>query len=277
MSSNCASEFANVYTIISSISGNMNTYVSNVSSTYNVLNQMVSNQSNINNSIYSNGNINCGNIFANYVINNNGNIIIQNGNVNINNGNLILNGKIALGSDYGSTGQVLVSNGNTLPSWRSSMTRSITQSMNGLSSVPFTNIPSWANEIIIMFVNVSTNGTVVPGIEVGTSSGTYIVSGYLGTIWGNNGAGAANFSTNIRLWNTVWAASYVFHGIVRLYHMGGNVWNIQVNTSRSDAAPTNSYATLGEGRISVGAVLDRVRINVGANTFDAGSINIMYH
>jgi hypothetical protein len=55
--------------------------------------------------------------------------------------------------------------------------------------------------------------------------------------------------------------------------MGGNVWNIQVNTARSGAP----YASVGEGRISVGAVLDRIRINVGANTFDAGSINIMYH
>ncbi len=273
MSLNCASEFANVYTTISSISGNMNTYVSNVLSTYNVLNQMVLNQSNINNSIYSNGNIICGNIFSNYIINNNGNIIIQNGNVNMNNGNLILNGKIALGSDYGSSGQVLISNGNTLPSWRSSITRSTTQSMNGATSVAFTNIPSWANEIIIMFVNASTNGTVVPNINIGTLAG-YSGPTYLGTIWGNNGAGVENFSTNILLWNTTWIDTNVFTGIVRLHHMGGNVWGIQVNTARSGAP----YASVGEGRVSVGGVLDRVRINIGGgNTYDSGSATIMYH
>jgi hypothetical protein len=274
MSSNCASEFANVYTTISIISGNINSYVSNVSSTYGILNQMVSNQSNIHNSIYNNiSNINCGNIFANNVINHNGNIMIQNGNLNINNGSLLLNGKISLGSDYGSAGQVLVSNGNTLPVWRSSITRGTIQSMNGTTSVAFTNIPSWANEIIIMFVDVSTTSTPLPHIEVGTSAG-YISSGYLGTIWGDNAASAINFSTNIRLWNASWAASYVFHGIVRLYHIGGNDWNIHLNTARSDG--TGAYASVGEGRISVGGVLDRLRMN-GGSTFDDGSINIMYH
>lgn len=278
MSSNCSSEFANVYTTIQSISGNMTAYTSNVSSTYSILNQMVSNQSNINSRIFnSTQNIVCGNIITPYVINNNGNVNVNSGNVTLSNGNLLLTGKIALGGSYGSAGQVLVSNGATLPSWRSSMTRGTTQSMNGATSVTFTGIPSWANEVIIMIINGSTNGTVAPAVLLGISSGTYINSGYSGTMWGNNGASALNYSTNILIWNATWAAVNVFHSIIRLHNMGGNTWGIQVNSTRVDAVPTNPYAAVGAGTVTLTDVLDRVRVNVGGgNTFDGGTINILY-
>ena len=280
MSSNCASEFANVYTTIQSISGNMSTYTSNVSSTYSILNQIVSNKSNINTQIYNGTqNIVCGNIIASYIINTNGvggNVNVNSGNVTLSNGNILLSGKISLGGDYGSSGQVLVSNGNKLPSWRSSMTRGTTQSMNGLTSVSFTGIPSWANEIIIMIINGSTNGTNAPYIQIGIPSGTYPTTGYSGTMWGNNAANALNYSTTILLWNASWAATYVFHSIIRLYNMGGNTWGIQVNSTRVDAVPANPYAAVGAGTVTLTDVLDRVRINANGNTFDAGTINIMY-
>jgi hypothetical protein len=278
MSSNCASEFANVYTTIESISGNMTAYTSNVLSTYSILNQMVSNQSNINSQIFNGTqNLVCGNI-TNNTNEVGGNVIINSGNVRLSNGNLLLSGKISLGGDYGSAGQVLVSNGNTLPSWRSSMTRGTTQSMNGATTIPLTGIPSWANEIVIMIINGSTNGTSSPILQLGIPSGSYLTTGYSGTMWGNNGSNALNYSTGALLWNTTWAASYVFHAIIRLYNIGGNVWGIQVNSTRIDALPTNQYAAVGSGTVTLTDVLDRVRITTtaGTNTFDAGSINIVY-
>ena len=278
MSCNCALEFGNVYTIISSISGNMNSYVSNVSSTYGMLNQIVSNQSNINNQIYNGvGNILCGNVIASSIINNNGNLRLNNGNLTLNNSNLILNGKIALGNDYGSAGQVLISNGNTLPIWGSSMTRRTTQSLNGSTTISCTDIPSWANRIIITAINYSTNGTNVPRIDVGISTGTYLTSGLVGSIVGGNGAASNLFASGqIRLWNSSWASSYISHSIIHLTHMGNNIWSVEVNSVRIDLIPTSFYTAIGSGIFTVGNTLDRVRINAGGNTFDAGSINIIY-
>ncbi len=277
MSCNCALEFSNVYTTISSISGNMNSYVSNVSSTYSLLNQMVSNQSNINNQLYNgSGNIICGNINVNYIQYNNGNAVISNGNLILNNSNIILNGKIALNNDYGSSGQVLISNGNTTPQWRSSFTRSITQSMNGATSYAFTGIPSWANKVVIMIINCSTGGTQVPFIQVGIPSGTYLSTGAVGSITGGNGAASNLISGIIRLWNASWLSTNVFHSIIHLTNMGSNVWSIEVNSVRIDSLPTNVYVAIGSGRVTLTDVLDRIRINANGNTFDAGSINIMY-
>jgi hypothetical protein len=277
MSCNCALEFSNIYTTISNISGNMNSYVSNVSSTYSLLNQMVSNQSNINNQLYSgSGNIICGNINAIYMLHNNGNAIINNGNLILNNSNIILNGKIALGSDYGSTGQVLISNGNTIPQWRSSFTRSTTISTNGTTSYAFTGIPSWANKIVIMIINCSTNGTQVPFIQVGIPSGTYLSTGAVGSITGGNAAASNLISGTIRLWNASWASTYVFHSIIQLTNMGSNVWSIEINSVRVDEIPTNFYTAVGSGTVTLTDVLDRIRINANGNTFDGGSMNIMY-
>ncbi len=276
MSCNCALEFGNVYTIISSISGNMDSYVSNVLSNYGILNQLVSNQSNINNQIYNGtGNILCGNINVSSMINNNGNLRLNNGNLTLNNGNLILNGKIALGNDYGSAGQVLVSNGSTLPLWRSSMTRGTTQTMSS-TLVTFGSIPSWVNKIIIMVINFSTSGTNNPYIQVGISSGV-LTTGLVGSIVGGNAAASNLFTIGrISLWNASWAATHVANSIIHLTHMGNNVWSVEVNSMRTDSLPTNVYVAVGSGIFTLGDVLTFVRIGAGGNTLDAGSINIIY-
>jgi hypothetical protein len=41
---------------------------------------------------------------------------------------------------------------------------------------------------------------------------------------------------------------------------------------------SNAYISVGGGSISLGGVLDRIRITTtnGTDTFDAGSLNIMY-
>ena len=49
------------------------------------------------------------------------------------------------------------------------------------------------------------------------------------------------------------------------------------SSGSSGQSGAGDYAALGEGRISVGDILDRVRINVGGgDIYDSGSINIMY-
>ena len=144
------------------------------------------------------------------------------------------------------------------------------------TSIDFTSIPSWVKRITIMFNSVSTNGSSPPQIQLGAGSVT--TSGYLGSNTFNNGtvAAGANFTTGFGLGvnTSYWAASCVAQGSVSITLQTGNSWVATGSIGRSDAI--GSYVT--NGLIALGGTLDRVRITTvnGTDTFDAGSINILY-
>jgi hypothetical protein len=144
------------------------------------------------------------------------------------------------------------------------------------TAVDFTGIPSWVKRITVMFVGVSTNGTSPPQIQIGAGSVT--TSGYLGT-----NSILTNVSVNSYLYTSGfgigastgnWASTVVVHGAIVLNLQTGNTWAAAGSVGRSDAAST--YFT--NGSLALGGVLDRVRITTvnGTDTFDAGSINILY-
>ena len=142
------------------------------------------------------------------------------------------------------------------------------------TSIDFTGIPSWAKRITVMFQGVSTNGTSVVQIQLGAGSVT--TSGYLGasSAYGGGSTGSvANFTTGFGVGNFN-SASNVRHGALILNNLSGNIWSCNGTITLSDSAGAGSSA----GTISLGGTLDRVRITTinGTDTFDAGSINIMY-
>ena len=140
------------------------------------------------------------------------------------------------------------------------------------TSIDFTSIPSWVKRITVMFSGVSTNGTGNWVVRIGNgsiistgyaSSATYFVAGGLSTQ-----ADTSGFL--IRSDN----ASNVISGAMVIYNFSGNTW---VETwAGGNSANTQTY--LGGGQIALGGTLDRVRITTvnGTDTFDAGSINILY-
>jgi len=138
------------------------------------------------------------------------------------------------------------------------------------TSIDFTGIPSWVKRITVMFNGVSTNGA--SNILIQTGSGSFLTSGYLGA-GSNSATGGANFTTGfgINLYNT---SAGVLHGAVTIFLLTGNTWTVSGNVSRSDTAATGTTA----GVIALSGTLDRVRITTvnGTDTFDAGSINILY-
>lgn len=142
------------------------------------------------------------------------------------------------------------------------------------TSIDFTGIPSWAERITVMFNGVSTNGTSVVIVQVG--SGSITTSGYLGAATayaGGSTGSAANFTTGFAAGNFNTAAN-VRHGALVLNNLSGNIWSCNGTIALSDSAGTGSSA----GTISLGGTLDQIRITTvgGVNTFDAGSINILY-
>lgn len=140
----------------------------------------------------------------------------------------------------------------------------------------FTGIPSWVKRITVMFNGVSTNGSSSVIVQIGTG-GTPTTSGYNGSgvITGSGGAASTTLSSGFRIFfNANDAAAAVRHGHIVLTNVSGNIWAASGVIGLSDSA----WASIVGGTISLAGVLDNVRITTvnGTDTFDAGSVNILY-
>jgi hypothetical protein len=137
------------------------------------------------------------------------------------------------------------------------------------TSVDFTGIPSWAKRITVMFSGVSTNGTSNILVQIG--AGSITSSGYVSAA--SIGTTAVASTAGFVLTGQVTAATSQ-SGIVTIATLGSNVWASSGNLCFSNASSTN----VSGGTISLGGTLDRVRITTvnGTDTFDAGTINILY-
>ena len=144
------------------------------------------------------------------------------------------------------------------------------------TSIDFTSIPSWVKRITVMFQGVSTNGLSNYIIQLGTGSTTYTTSGYLGTstVSSSGGNNAANMSTGFLLNQSSQGATCVFHGLITVALLGSNNWVASGYCGESDAA--RGWTT--GGSVALGATLTAVRITTvnGTDTFDAGSINLLW-
>lgn len=146
------------------------------------------------------------------------------------------------------------------------------------TSIDFTGIPSWVKRITVMLSGVSTNGTSGLQIQLGDSGGvetssysvnTAIVRGaYVGV------AGAATAATGFVLQIAVVNTSDTVSGHLVLTNLSGNIW-IGSGTVGAGTAE-NTFMIAGTKTLS--ATLDRVRLTTvnGTDTFDAGTINILY-
>jgi hypothetical protein len=143
------------------------------------------------------------------------------------------------------------------------------------TTVEFTGIPSWVKRITVMFSGVSTNGSSAFLMQLGTSSG-FTTSGYnsYGAAMGGSSISAITSTAGI-LCSGSTATANNYGGVVILGNVSGNTW--AGSSSIGTSASTTNGGGFGAGNVTLSAVLDRVRVTtVSANTFDAGSINIMY-
>jgi len=157
------------------------------------------------------------------------------------------------------------------PAGGSIITSGTAQASTSGTSIDFTSIPSWVKRITVMFSGVSTSGTSSIIIRLGTSSGVEATN-YLGSGWTANTSNTLNSTGFLTSVDT--AATSIWHGSAILSLITTNTFVMQSVISRSDAGTS----ALGSGSKSLSGTLDRVRITTvnGTDTFDAGSINILY-
>jgi len=139
------------------------------------------------------------------------------------------------------------------------------------TSIDFTGIPSWVKRITINFQGVSTSGTSFVIVQLGTGSTTYTTTGYLGAV--NSANSITNQTTGFGVIGQPIAAN-VLHGTATVTNLTSNTWCYAGTIYLSNTAGGGG----GAGSISLGATLTAIRITTvnGTDTFDAGSINILY-
>lgn len=165
-----------------------------------------------------------------------------------------------LGTGSGGTGTYTVSSSQTVSS------TTITN-----VGFDFTGIPAWVKRITVMLNRVSTSGTSNYRIQIGTSGGVES-SGYSGT-HGQTLAAAPNSASFSAGFEFLAVAAEDRSGAITLSSMTGNSWIAQGCLGSS-----NGRAIYLGGVKSLSGVLDRIRLTTvnGTDTFDAGSVNILY-
>lgn len=144
------------------------------------------------------------------------------------------------------------------------------------TSIDFTGIPSWVKRVTVMLSGVSTNGTSPLTLRIGTSGGI-VSSGYTGSAFYTSTAG--NFSldsTGYPLTTTgITSAAGTYRGSIIISLLGSNIWIAQGTLNSSVSGGTSVWIS---SEVTLGGTLDRVRLTTlnGTDTFDAGSVNIMY-
>lgn len=139
------------------------------------------------------------------------------------------------------------------------------------TSIDFTGIPSWVKRVTVMFSNISTNGTSNYQVQIGAGSVT--TSGYLsGSTQGTTGVAS---TTGFPVVQSPTAA-FNYSGQMVITSLSSLAW--VASSSLSLMSPNTGTTTAGNGSITLGGALDRIRITTvnGTDTFDAGSINILY-
>jgi hypothetical protein len=143
------------------------------------------------------------------------------------------------------------------------------------TSVNFTGIPSWVKRVHVMLNGVSTSGTSFQLFQIG--SGSIATSGYdgLGSVGYNVSSYQVTSSTaGFPIYNNL--ASVALSGVVTFTLFSGNKW--LCTGVISNTTGTSYMFNLSGSSPDLGGALDRVRITTvnGTDTFDAGSINILY-
>jgi len=175
----------------------------------------------------------------------------------------------------GAAGNVLVSDGANLvsqaPAGRGINAQTAQATTSG-SSVTFSDIPDWVKRVTIMLYGVSLSGSDHIQVQLGVG-GVMETSNYLGSIM-NSGGGTFHSSAFRLRSGSSSGTGETSHGVLTLTKMTGNTWVADGVISHSNYS-ANAFAVSGIKALA--GVLDSINImSSGANTFDAGSVNIAW-
>ena len=192
---------------------------------------------------------------------------------------LAANGSVGVGSSpsYGTSGQVLTSAGTgSAPTWTTiaaGYTLGTAVATTSGTAVEFLGIPAGTKQIVMTFSLVSTNGTQTKRIQLGTSVG-FASTGYNSGAFSVIGAGTPAIVVDSL------SSAFIITSILAAETISGQVVLTLLDAatykwSAMGILSSTSSSFITSGAVTLPAVLDRVRLNVG-DTFDGGVLNIAY-
>ena len=144
------------------------------------------------------------------------------------------------------------------------------------TSINFTSIPAGVKRITMMFNVVSTNGTGAIQLQLGTSgspetTGYTAMAAFISTT--NNTTRSSIITTGFPLSVGSVAAGENFSGLITFCLIGSNTWA----SMGSVCSTVGGYLLTVSGSKTLAGTLNMVRLVAnGTDTFDAGSVNILY-
>ena len=159
----------------------------------------------------------------------------------------------------------------------STISSATAQASTSGTSIDFTGIPSWVKRITVMFNGVSLNGSSNILVQLGDSGGAEN-SGYVsqvGTVTQvSNTTRYSAYTTGFGFHYSGSASSYVYSGVMVFTLLSGNLWMYLGGSQEETVGGTSNCI----GSKTLSDTLDRVRVTTtnGTDTFDAGSINILF-
>ena len=144
------------------------------------------------------------------------------------------------------------------------------------TSIDFTSLPTGIKRITVMFSGVSTNGTSNIIFQIGTSGGIQ-TTGYAGSgtlLTTASSVYATSFTTGFGYRTENATATHSGATQIMLCDSTNGIW--VASGTLGSTSLVSGYTTGGTKTLS--GTLDRVRITTvnGTDTFDAGTINILY-
>jgi hypothetical protein len=186
----------------------------------------------------------------------------------------------------GTADQTLATNGTGTLEWgtRARLVRGTAVAATSGTSIDFTGIPSWAKRITVILDGVST-ATATTGqdvcVQLGDSGGVE-TTGYLAYVSTVYFDSAATTPTSLAasggfpiFFGTTGA---IRSGTITLVNPSGNLWVATVLVAVANGTGPLYGSCQGGGTKTLSGTLDRVRLTTltGVDTFDAGTVNIIY-
>ena len=187
-----------------------------------------------------------------------------------------------LGGTYGGTGASLspTTAGNTIfttdgTNWSSTqkIVRGTSVSASG-TSVDFTSIPSWVKRVTVMLVGVSASGTSQIQVQIG--SGSVTTTGYVSAASNAQGTALAVVTSTTGFTTGGANAANLHYTTFSIVNPSGFVYLCSGNGNINSGGTFTVYDA--SGTVTLSGAIDRLRLTTvnGTDTFDAGSVNILY-
>jgi hypothetical protein len=155
------------------------------------------------------------------------------------------------------------------------LTLETAQASTSGTSIDFTGIPSWVKRVTVIFADMSLSGSSSVLIQLGDSGGVE-TTGYVSSanfLQGGVNSGSTSSTNGLILFAN--NAANALTGTVSLLNLSANHWVGTGTWNYSNLTLHNGW-TAGDKTLSDTLTQLRITTVNGTDTFDAGSINIMY-